>query len=114
MPPGPPVDVDAVIVDGPGARQGRRGIPVGDKRQRAVVEHDVHEHRGGVKQIWHPVVGRLELMYDTLPVAQAPGLTMLVYTAPPGPPTADALQLLASWAATRPAPVAPSPAQSTN
>lgn len=62
--------------------------------------HDVHEHRGGAKKIEHPVVGRLELMYDTLPIAQAPGLTMLVYTAAPGTPSADALQMLASWAAT--------------
>jgi transcriptional regulator with XRE-family HTH domain len=62
--------------------------------------HDVHEHRGGTKQIHHPVVGRLDLMYDTLPIAQAPGLTMLVYTAAPGSPSADALRLLASWTAT--------------
>ena len=62
--------------------------------------HDVQLHRGGVKQINHPVVGRLELMYDTLSIAQAPGLTMLVYTAEPGSPTADALRVLASWAAT--------------
>lgn len=61
--------------------------------------HDVHLHRGGLKQIRHPVAGRLELMYDTLPIAQAPGLTMLVYTATPGTTSADALQLLASWAA---------------
>ncbi|RMI09554.1 helix-turn-helix transcriptional regulator [Cellulomonas triticagri] len=61
--------------------------------------HDVHLHRGGLKQILHPVVGRLDLMYDTLPIAQAPGLTMLVYTAAPASPSADALQLLASWAA---------------
>ena len=27
--------------------------------------HDVHQHRGGAKQINHPVVGRLDLMYDT-------------------------------------------------
>jgi len=32
--------------------------------------------------------------------ASAPGLTMLVYTAAAGTPTADALKLLASWAAT--------------
>lgn len=63
--------------------------------------HDVHLHRGGVKLINHPVVGRLELNYDTLPIAQAPGLTMLVYTATPGTPSADAVQLLASWAATQ-------------
>ena len=62
--------------------------------------HNVHQHIGGSKNINHPVVGRLDLMYDTLPIAQAPGLTMIVYTAAPGTPTADALQLLASWAAT--------------
>jgi len=63
--------------------------------------HNVHLHRGGSKRINHPVVGRLELMYDTLPIAQAPGLTMIVYTAAPGTPTADAVALLASWAATQ-------------
>jgi transcriptional regulator with XRE-family HTH domain len=63
--------------------------------------HNVHQHLGGNKQINHPVVGRLELMYDTLPIAQAPGLTMIVYTAAPATPTADALQLLASWAVTQ-------------
>ena len=63
--------------------------------------HDVHLHRGGAKKINHPVVGRLDLMYDTLPIAQAPGLTMLVYTAEPGTPTADAIAMLASWAATQ-------------
>ena len=66
--------------------------------------HDVHQHRGGAKQINHPVVGRLDLMYDLLPIAQAPGLSMLVYTAAPGTPSADALQVLASWAATTPVP----------
>jgi hypothetical protein len=30
-----------------------------------------------------------------------PGLTMVVYTAPAGSPTADAFKLLASWAATQ-------------
>lgn len=69
--------------------------------------HDVHLHRGGEKKINHPVVGRLDLMYDTLPIAQAPGLTMLVYTATPGTPTADALLMLASWAATQAVEVTP-------
>ena len=64
--------------------------------------HDVHLHSGGAKQIHHPIVGRLDLMYDMMPIAQAPGLTMLVYTAQPGSPTADALQLLAGWAAEQP------------
>jgi transcriptional regulator with XRE-family HTH domain len=63
--------------------------------------HNVHQHLGGNKAINHPVVGRLDLMYDTLPIAQAPSLTMVVYTAAPGTPTADAIALLASWAATQ-------------
>jgi len=36
----------------------------------------------------------------TIELPADPGLTMLVYTAEPGSPTADALTLLASWAAT--------------
>jgi hypothetical protein len=62
--------------------------------------HDVRLHRTGNKLINHPVVGRLELMYDTLPLPADAGLTMLVYTAEAGSTTADALALLASWAAT--------------
>lgn len=62
--------------------------------------HHVHEHIGGVKQIRHPVVGRVELMYDALSIAAAPELTLLVYTAVPGSASADALELLASWWAT--------------
>jgi transcriptional regulator with XRE-family HTH domain len=62
--------------------------------------HHVHLHLGGAKLIDHPVVGRLELMYDTLELPADAGLTMLVYTAEPTSPTADALTLLASWAAT--------------
>jgi hypothetical protein len=62
--------------------------------------HNVHLHSTGTKLINHPVVGRLELMYDTLQLTADTGLTMLVYTAEPSSSTADALTLLASWAAT--------------
>jgi transcriptional regulator with XRE-family HTH domain len=62
--------------------------------------HNVRLHRTGNKLINHPVVGRLELMYDTLELPADHGLTMLVYTAEPGSSTADSLKLLASWAAT--------------
>lgn len=34
-------------------------------------------------------------------IAAAPGLTLLVYTAVPATATSDALQMLASWAATQ-------------
>jgi hypothetical protein len=62
--------------------------------------HNVHLHRTGTKLIDHAVVGRLELMFDNLELPADTGLTMLVYTAEPGSASADALNLLASWAAT--------------
>ena len=63
--------------------------------------HHVNLHLGGTKLVDHPVVGRLELMYDTLELPADPGLTVLVYTAEAGSASADGLQLLASWAATQ-------------
>jgi transcriptional regulator with XRE-family HTH domain len=62
--------------------------------------HNVHLHRTGNKLINHPVVGRLELRFDTLELPADTGLTMLVYTAEPTSGSADALSLLASWSAT--------------
>ncbi|TGO05419.1 helix-turn-helix transcriptional regulator [Serinibacter arcticus] len=62
--------------------------------------HDVHLHTGGTKRINHPEVGLLELSYDTITVAQAPDLTMAVYTAAPGTATAEKLRMLASLVAT--------------
>lgn len=62
--------------------------------------HDVRLHRTGNKVINHPVVGRMDLMYDALPLPADPGLVVLVYTAGPAGPDHDALALLASWAAT--------------
>jgi transcriptional regulator with XRE-family HTH domain len=70
-----------------------------DFRQRWAA-HDVMFHRTGVKRLHHPVVGGLELTYEALELPGDPGLTMLVYTAEPASPTQDALNLLASWAAT--------------
>ena len=62
--------------------------------------HDVHTHRTGAKQLHHPAVGDLDLTYEAMELAADPGLTLLVYTAEPGTRSADALTLLASWAAT--------------
>src|SRR5439155_23845148 len=61
--------------------------------------HNVRFHRTGTKRLHHPVVGDLELSYEAL---ELPGedLTLLAYTAEPGSPTHDGLNLLASWAAT--------------
>jgi transcriptional regulator with XRE-family HTH domain len=62
--------------------------------------HNVRFHRTGLKKLHHPVVGNLDLTFEALEFPAHPGLTLLVYTAPAGTPTADALTLLSSWAAT--------------
>ncbi len=62
--------------------------------------HNVLFHRTGSKQLHHPVVGDLDLTYEALELPTDPGLTLLVYTAEPDTPTQDALNVLASWAAT--------------
>ncbi|MBZ4486579.1 helix-turn-helix transcriptional regulator [Microbacterium sp. cx-55] len=60
---------------------------------------DVKYHRSGIKRLHHPVVGDLDLNYESMELPSEPGLVMNVYTAAPGSPTADALMLLASWVA---------------
>ena len=64
--------------------------------------HDVRIHRTGIKTFRHPAVGTLELVYHstTLPTEGSEDLAMTAYTAEPGTPSADALTLLATWAAT--------------
>ncbi|GAA3097776.1 helix-turn-helix domain-containing protein [Streptosporangium carneum] len=63
-------------------------------------DHNVRHHRTGIKKIHHPAVGDLELHFEAMTLASDPGLTLLMYTAPPGTPSADGLRLLATWAAT--------------
>jgi transcriptional regulator with XRE-family HTH domain len=62
--------------------------------------HNVRRHDSGVKRFQHPVVGELTLSFDSMELLADPGLTMFVYTAEPGSKSAQALNLLASWAAT--------------
>ncbi len=62
--------------------------------------HDVRLHRTGIKHLHHPVVGDLSLMYEAMELTADPGLTLITYTAEPGSTSQDALNLLASWAAT--------------
>jgi transcriptional regulator with XRE-family HTH domain len=62
--------------------------------------HNVRTHGTGVKQFRHQVVGDLTLAYESLDLRAEPDLTMTIYSAEPESPTAHALTLLASWAAT--------------
>jgi transcriptional regulator with XRE-family HTH domain len=62
--------------------------------------HDVRLHGAGTKTFHHDVVGGLELAYESVEMVSEPGLTLTIYAAEPASPTAHALALLASWAAT--------------
>ena len=62
--------------------------------------HNVRFHDTGVKRFHHPVVGDLELTFETMGLAADAGLMLFVYTAEPGSKSEEALNLLASWAAT--------------
>ncbi len=53
----------------------------------------------GFKYFRHPIVGEVTLAFEGMEMASDPGLTLTIYTAEPGTPSADAMKMLASWAA---------------
>ncbi|GIF23154.1 transcriptional regulator with XRE-family HTH domain [Actinoplanes tereljensis] len=61
---------------------------------------DVYSHRHGSKRIRHPAIGELELAFEALELPGDESLTIVTYTAEPGTPSGDGLELLAAWAAT--------------
>lgn len=63
--------------------------------------HDVRLHGAGTKIFHHRAVGDLELAYESMDMISEPGLTLTLYAAEPHSSTAEALTLLASWAATQ-------------
>jgi MmyB-like transcription regulator ligand binding domain/Helix-turn-helix domain len=67
--------------------------------RRRWAAHDVRIHTSGVKRLHHPVVGDLDLPYESFPAPADPGQNLLLYAPEPGSATHDALTLLASWAA---------------
>ncbi|MGZ6745097.1 MAG: helix-turn-helix transcriptional regulator [Nocardioides sp.] len=64
--------------------------------------HDVRYHRTGTKRLHHPLVGDLALDFEAFELAGDEGQRLNVYTAPPDPPTAEAIAVLASWSARPP------------
>ncbi|MFF4082725.1 helix-turn-helix transcriptional regulator [Streptomyces sp. NPDC001777] len=72
-----------------------------DEFRRLWGSHDVRHHGTGTKTFHHPVVGEMTLAYEGLAMESAPGLTLTVYAAEPGSPSAERMQLLASWAASK-------------
>jgi transcriptional regulator with XRE-family HTH domain len=67
--------------------------------RRRWAAHDVRYHRTGRKRFHHPVVGDLELDYEAFELPGDAGQRINVYTAPPDSPSAERLDLLASWTA---------------
>jgi transcriptional regulator with XRE-family HTH domain len=69
--------------------------------------HNVRIHATGAKLIHHPVVGDIDLLFESFPLAGDSGQSMLAYTAEPGSRSQDALNLLASWFASTNSPERP-------
>ena len=69
--------------------------------RRRWASHDVTFHRSGQKRLRHPAVGQLDLDFEGMELTSSPGLQLNVYSAAPGTSAADALKLLASWAASQ-------------
>jgi transcriptional regulator with XRE-family HTH domain len=64
--------------------------------------HRVHQRTHGTKRLDHPVVGELDVHFETLTLPGEPSQTLYVYTTQPGSPSEESLSLLASWARTVP------------
>ncbi|MFE2985023.1 helix-turn-helix transcriptional regulator [Streptomyces sp. NPDC059262] len=62
--------------------------------------HNVRRHGSGTKEFHHHEAGDLTLTYEGMELTAEPGLSFLIYTAEPGSPSQERLQLLASLAAT--------------
>jgi transcriptional regulator with XRE-family HTH domain len=61
--------------------------------------HNVRFHHTGSKRIHHPVVGALDVSYETMELS-ADDLSVAIFTAEVGSASQQALDLLASWTAT--------------
>jgi len=58
-------------------------------RSSATTSRNRAPHGTGTKRFNHPDVGELTLAYEELAVTAEPGLTLILYTAEPGSPSAE-------------------------
>jgi MmyB-like transcription regulator ligand binding domain len=102
----------AVLVGRGGGEAGRvahvrgpagRGVCGGGERvqvekfRRLWATHDAKEKGHGVKRLRHPLVGDLTLSCERFSLVGDEEQALITYHPEPGPPSADALRLLASW-----------------
>jgi transcriptional regulator with XRE-family HTH domain len=79
-------------------------LSMGDETFRRLwAQHDVQEKTFGTKVIRHPIVGDLELDYETLAPPGDADQMLVTYTCKKGSPTEERLRLLGSWTAAVPA-----------
>ncbi|MET7439309.1 transcriptional regulator, partial [Streptomyces sp. NPDC005568] len=62
-------------------------------------EHPVQDKTSGIKRFHHPLVGDLELTYETLRAVDDPGQALITYAAQPHTSSHDALRMLLAWTA---------------
>ncbi|MFC9297558.1 helix-turn-helix domain-containing protein [Streptomyces sp. NPDC057011] len=74
--------------------------------RRLWAAHTVADKTHGVKKLRHPLVGALDLHFETLTLPGDPEQCLVAFHPAPGSPSEDALRLLSSW--TRPE-AAPAP-----
>ncbi|MEU8591534.1 helix-turn-helix transcriptional regulator [Streptomyces sp. NPDC048664] len=65
--------------------------------RRLWATHDVKEKSYGLKRMRHPLVGDLELQFESFRMPGDAEQALVTYHAEPGSASADALRLLASW-----------------
>lgn len=70
-----------------------------DEFRRLWGAHNVRHHGTGFKIFHHSIVGEMTLAYEGMELEAEPGLTLTIYAAEPGSPSAERMQLLASWVA---------------
>ena len=63
-------------------------------------DHNVRKHSTGTKHFHHPIVGDLTVGFESLHVGDNLDQNLVAYTVEPNSRSAEALGLLASWAAT--------------
>ncbi|MEU3522107.1 helix-turn-helix transcriptional regulator [Streptomyces sp. NPDC006654] len=68
-------------------------------------EHPVQDKTSGTRRFRHPVVGDLELAYETLRAADDPDQALITYAAEPDSPSHDGLRMLLAWAIDAPSPM---------
>ncbi|WSQ11479.1 helix-turn-helix transcriptional regulator [Streptomyces sp. NBC_01231] len=67
--------------------------------RRLWATHDVKEKSHGLKRLRHPLVGHLDLEFESFRLVDDHEQSLVTYHAEPGSPSAEALRLLASWGA---------------